>query len=316
MFYTIEEKQNDLKRLKLLNEHTGEYVSIIPRFGSNINELILKKRETLYDIIDGNPDRASFTGKGIFKGANLIPFPNRLKDGKYTFGGIDYQLFKNYPEEGNAAHGFIYDKPFEVIQKKSETHFAQVTLRYLYDGSLVGYPFPFELHLIYTLSDSEGFQCESRFSNKHDQSIPFGSGWHPFFTFKKKVNQLSLKFSPEKEAMLDSSLIPDGTFQDFNLFDSLKPIDKDSYDSCFYLKNGSDGHYTELYDPKAEVTIQLWQETGPGKYNYLQIYTPPHRNSIAIEPMTCTVNSFNSHDGLIILNKGQSFSAKYGVKLI
>ena len=315
MFKIIEEKQNDLERLKLLNEQSGEYVSIVPRFGSNINELVLKKNDALYDIIDGNRDQASFSGKGIFKGANLTPFPNRLKDGKYIFGGIAYQLFKNYREEGNAAHGFIYDKPFDVIRKKMETHFAQVTSRYFYDGSLAGYPFPFELKLIYTLSDSEGFQCETRAINKHNQPIPFGNGWHPFFTFKKKVDQLSLKFFSEKQVILDSSLLPDGRLRDYNLFNSFKPIGADFYDSCFYLKNGSGVHCTELYDPDADATIQLWQETGAGKYNYLQIYTPPHRNSIAIEPMTCSVNAFNNGDGLNVLEPGQIFTARYGIKL-
>ncbi|MBU0474326.1 MAG: hypothetical protein KKF62_09190 [Bacteroidetes bacterium] len=35
----------------------------------------------------------------------------------------------------------------------------------------------------------------------------------------------------------------------------------------------------------------LWQEVGKGKYNYLQFYTPPKRNSVAVEPKTRNVNS-------------------------
>ena len=58
----------------------------------------------------------------------------------------------------------------------------------------------------------------------------------------------------------------------------------------------------------------IWQETGKYKYNFLQVYTPPHRKSIAIEPMTCAPDAFNNKDGLIVLGPFESFYAVCGIK--
>jgi aldose 1-epimerase len=51
------------------------------------------------------------------------------------------------------------------------------------------------------------------------------------------------------------------------------------------------------------------------KYNFLQVYTPPHRNTIAIEPMTCLADAFNNKKGLIILKPSETASFSFGVKL-
>ncbi len=48
----------------------------------------------------------------------------------------------------------------------------------------------------------------------------------------------------------------------------------------------------------------------------LQVYILPARNSVAVEPMTCNIDAFNNHDGLIVLEAGQDFKAEYGVKVL
>lgn len=70
-----------------------------------------------------------------------------------------------------------------------------------------------------------------------------------------------------------------------------------------------------VYDKEQNIKIEPWQEKGPNKYNYLQLYIPPDRNSIAIEPMTCNIDAFNNHNGLITLQPKESFDAKYGVRV-
>ncbi len=315
MFEIIEERQNDIDRLKILNKRTGEYVSIVPQFGANVNEIVLKEGDKLYGIIDGNKNSASFKNMGIYKNAVLMPFPNRLKDGRYTFNGMAYELHQNYQREGNAAHGFIYDKPFKVNGKTIGKTEARLFLKYDYDGSISGYPFPFEVRLEYKLCAEKGFQCKTDVCNLSETDMPFGSGWHPFFTFGKPVDKLKLKFSVENHIIFDSGLLPTGLKKKYNRFDNYSVIGARPLDSCFKLSGTSGRHHTELVDEDEDIKIVLWQETGHTKYNFLQLYIPPSRKSIAIEPMTCNVDAFNNHDGLIILKKGHTFSAGYGVQL-
>ncbi len=315
MFQILEERQNDLVRLKILNEKSGEYVSIVPQFGVNINELVLKKESGLISVLDGNTKKADFSNGGIFNSAKILPFPNRIKNGRYTIGGKNYQLDQNFPHERNAIHGLICDKTFEVSNTNITNLFGEIVFNFQYDRHHDGFPFEFETTISCKLVDGEGFVCTTRVINSGDLSMPFGEGWHPYFTFHKKVDEIQLKFLSKHIVEVDERLIPTGKVKDYNLFHTLRMINDTDFDSCFLLQDGEKIHKAEIYDPKENVTIMLWQETGFRAYNFLQVYIPPSRMSIALEPMTCNINAFNNHDGLIILEPGDSYEAQYGVNI-
>ena len=315
MFKIIEERQNDLDRLKLLNQDTGEYVSIIPRFGSNINELVLNKQGNLHSIIDGNLDKVSFAGNGVFKSANMLPFANRVKNGCFTFRGRQYQLPKNSNDDGNAVHGFIYDKLFRIKDQTVSEIETQITLEYESDSQIAGYPFPLKIKYIYTLNRETGFKCKTTVENLAETAIPFGCGWHPYFNLNNKIDELKLMFSAQEHILVDTALIPNGLTEKYTRFNTMKSIGAQSFDACFKIDGSSNLHTTKLYNEVENLEIVLWQETGDAKYNYLQLYIPPSRESIAIEPMTSNVNAFNNQQGLIVLKSRQKFAASYGVQL-
>ena len=52
------------------------------------------------------------------------------------------------------------------------------------------------------------------------------------------------------------------------------------------------------------------------QYPYLQIFTPPHRNSIAIENLSAAPDALNSFKGLQVLEPQEriSFSTKFVIK--
>jgi aldose 1-epimerase len=315
MYKIFEDTNNDLSRLGIVNDDTDEYVSIIPQFGANINELVMKHGSGLIAILDGNTKKDQFKGSGIFNSAKLLPFPNRIENGIYSFNGQNYQLEINYKNEGNAIHGLIYDKPFELIHSESSETFAEIVLAYQYDARLSGFPFKYKVEMVYRLEVNKGLICKTNVLNTDNKPMPFGDGWHPFFSFNKSIDDLYLKFSAEELILVDDRLIPTGEFKKFDQYNSLAPIKNAEFDTCFLLSQRSKEHTTEIYDPETNARISIWQETGPRKYNYLQIYTPLQRKSIAIEPMTCNVNAFNNHKGLIILNPGEHFRANYGIRV-
>jgi len=303
------------KKIKCINENTGTYVIIHPGFGANVSKLVLGDKNNLFSVLDGNDTIEDFKGNQIFKGAKLYPFPNRIKDGEYKFKSSIFHLALNYPEENNACHGFIFDKEFSIIESAENSDKALVTLTYKYDGEIKGYPFPFNLNITYSLS-IDGFTCTTNIENKSSKPMPMGDGWHPFFTFGKKIDDLHIQFPSSYLFEVDDRLIPTGRKETYKKFNKFKKIGNTEFDSCFEFQSSKKGiQMTEIFDPEQNSTIQLWQETGVNKYNYLQIYTPPHRNSIAIEPMTCVANSFNNNIGLIELPKGGTFEARYGVRL-
>jgi aldose 1-epimerase len=62
--------------------------------------------------------------------------------------------------------------------------------------------------------------------------------------------------------------------------------------------------------------LDIWQKAGIEQYNAIQIYTPPDRMSIAIEPMTSEPDALNHHRGLIVIPPGEERAFTFGCDFI
>ena len=294
---------------KLFNSMTKEYVDIIDGLGGNITQMSLNKNGILYSIIEGPNENEINTGNPMYKSTKLIPFPNRIENGRFTFNGKSYQLPINGGK--HAMHGLIYDKTLEFVDAKSDQTQALLTLKYKYDGTLPGYPFKYNAIITYKLLKDRGFACETNITNEDTVPFPIGDGWHPYFKTKGKVDKLQIKI-PSKYRVEVNELIPTGKLIPEKYPDAIM-IGNKNYDTGFVLDEKEGRNATEIYDRELDINLVIWQETGKGKYNYMQIYIPAERKSIAIEPMSCATNAFNNKMGLIVLEPGQSFKASYGV---
>jgi aldose 1-epimerase len=315
MFEIREENREGLNRLLIVNNNSREYISVIPDFGANVNEIHLKKGNRLHAVLAGNQTRDNFNGSGIFNSAKMLPFPNRIADGHYQFNGRSYQLEKNFSQEGNAIHGLIYFQKFELIRQDVQETYAEGVLGLQCENLHPGFPFRFKVECIYRLDSSGEFTGTTKVINNGSQSFPFGEGWHPFFGFNTLVDQLSLQFNAQELILVDERLIPTGRKVRYDKFNNLRPIADTLFDSCFRLAVNGHRHTSVLYDHAEDLRVELWQETGERGYHYLQVYIPPSRQSIALEPMTCNVNAFNNKEGLIILEPGDTYLGQYGVRL-
>ena len=112
---------------------------------------------------------------------------------------------------------------------------------------------------------------------------------------------------------LNSTSIPTGrscSFQDFSDGAKLNGV---ALDDCFAIDDDSDSFVVRLQDPQGEVELHIWQDQ---PCQFLQLFTPPHRNSIAVEPMTCLIDAFNNKAGLTELAVGDTLTLSCGVKLM
>ncbi|MFQ6011520.1 MAG: hypothetical protein ACE5KG_05045, partial [Nitrososphaerales archaeon] len=117
MFRIDEESFGRFKQLKLVNTGSKEHVSVIPDYGANVNEIVLTKKTRSYSVLDGAKNYSELTKNEWFKGAKLIPFANRIRDGKYRFEGRSYKLPTNFPSQRHAIHGLLYDRKFNVKER-------------------------------------------------------------------------------------------------------------------------------------------------------------------------------------------------------
>ncbi|MFN3405457.1 MAG: aldose 1-epimerase [Cytophagaceae bacterium] len=298
-----------------LESADGSKIEILPDYGAILNAFYCRIDDNLINIIAGSKDESELStkGKSQYRSSKLFPFPNRIKDGKYNFNGCDFNFPINHPAENNALHGFVFDRKFEIKKLITEKDFASVTLSYAYDGTYPGFPFPFELNITHKFS-SNNYECKTEVSNTGNSTFPMGSGWHPYFGLGKSINELVVELPEARLAEVDHRLIPTGSYKEIKMETGVI-LGTRSFDSCFELKNiNQPKQIVKISDPELKLNISFWQSTGEKGYNFLQVYTPPERDIIAIEPMTCLPDAFNNKVGLITLKPESKWSGTYGIK--
>lgn len=287
-------------------------LELVAEFGGLSNRLRLGKLgKPAVDIIAGLANRHEMETDGGFRGIPLFPFANRLDGGKYDYNDQAHQFEQNEKARSNTLHGFLqHIQPAITHDKKS------ATLLYLYDGSIQGYPFPAEIKMTYTLGNEGSLTIDFKVSNRHNESIPVGIGWHPYFKLDQKVDNLKLQLPPVTRTEVNERMLPTGVQLDFNDFEKLSLIGDTQFDDCLKLISTESARKVKLWSDTLNQGIELWQQTGPNGYNFIQVCTPPDRQSIAIEPVSCGVNAFNTNEGLIHLEPNTSFNTQCGVQLI
>lgn len=321
----------------LLNETTGEMANIIPGFGAVLRQLVLHYKKTpsdntgneagLFAVIEAPESPQALFASEAYASAILYPFANRIQHGVYAFEGTKYALPMNETRRNNALHGLVTNQPFAVINEEATDQFARLTLRHTHAGDLDGYPFPFELTLTYTLS-ADGLTLAYSGLNNGTTPSPATFGWHPYFTLKSFpqatesgvaesdtiLDEMTLSIPAQSVVVLNDDLMPTGVVN--SLATTQFTLKDWQVDSPFIVSaTEADFVETHLHAPKQGVTLVVSQETGPGKLNYVGVFTPPKRDRIAIEPQTGNVNAFNTGEGLSVLEPGDALEGWVRVAL-
>jgi aldose 1-epimerase len=252
-------------------------------------------------------------------GTPLIPWPNRLADGSYSFAGNDYRVALSEPERGNAIHGFLRWRSWRAIERQPERVVMGIVLH-----PMSGYPFALDVRVAYEL-DATGLNVVTSAVNVGDAACPFGAGQHPYLSgggglIDECTLQLdaATRILTDDERKLPTGRAPvEGTAFDFRRSRTLgeQQIDfayadlaRDSGGAARVRLGGPDG-----------ATVELWVDP---RYRYLELYTGDdlapgrRRRGLGAEPMTCPPNAFATGEDIVRLAPGESFSAAWGVRLV
>lgn len=102
------------------------------------------------------------------RGQVLIPWPNRITDGRYEWDGETYQLPLNEPPY--AIHGLVRDAEWDVAGPGAFSYTLEPS---------AGYPFRLKLRMEYALGDG-GLSVRCVAENAGDRAAPFAAGFHPY----------------------------------------------------------------------------------------------------------------------------------------
>ncbi|MGB0523264.1 MAG: aldose 1-epimerase [Flammeovirgaceae bacterium] len=279
--------------------------------GAFINEFWIRLQDGKRNLIKGfaNPHELEEQLLRSYNGARLAPFPNRIADGKYSFEGIDYQLPINFPHGGHAIHGFVAGMDYEVL----ESTWNQVSLLADYLGEKNAYPFLFRSKVSFILEGNR-LTCVSEVTNMGTGNMPYAEGWHPYFQLGGKVDDWELSFPAKAQIAVNDRMIPTGQTSVYQQFNEPKLIENQAFDTCFELQEANRA-ITVVKHQSDGFQLKVFQEMGMGQYNFLQLYIPEDRTSLAIEPMTCVPDVFNNGKGLIILQPNETIQLKWGMEV-
>ncbi|RXK83433.1 aldose 1-epimerase [Filimonas effusa] len=314
MSFEVRISGNNTDQAIILEDTTSGTKAEIYRFGALLNNFSVVLESGLFNTVDGfqNPAGATQTITPFFQSAKLSPFPCRLKLGKYHFGGKDFTIQKYY-DAPNALHGLLYDAVFDIVSTASDASGASVTLQHHYNGSDAGYPFNYDIQVIWELKQGNTLTVTTTVTHENPTAIPIADGWHPYFKLDDTIDSCTLQFNSNSMLEFDATLIPTGKIHDDKRFADPAVLEGIFLDNCFALDTTVQQPVCILEGKQLRLTIIPDQS-----YPYLQLYTPSHRKSIAIENLSAAPDAFNNGIGLMRLEKNTPaiFSTTYRLETI
>jgi aldose 1-epimerase len=245
------------------------------------------------------------TGEPRFAGWLLFPWNDRIPLGRWSFEGRSGQLSPNEPEDGSAIHGFLHRRMLTPMRWGSESGEAFLELKAdIAPGEEPGWPFALILHVTYRLVRGS-FTMDFCVENRGNERAPFALGWHPYFRLEGSSREWTLEHRGELQVPVGPDLLPlggmapvEGTDVDFRKGRSLGGAALD-----IALTAPPDGRW-ELRSPRGAC---LGFEADPSLFGFTQVYTPPDRLSVALEPISSPTDAFNRAGlGLHVLAGGES----------
>ncbi len=303
--------ENDLSLVRLQDNATNTIISVLPDYGALLHGFEIPLQGSQYNIIDNYSSKEDLQ-KNLelsYKSSKLSPFVCRIPGGRYELEGHEFEISKKFID-GSAIHGLLYDKPFKVLSEFADDHKASITLRYHYKEDDPGYPFHYVCEVRYTLHTLQRLQVETTILNLEEFDIPIADGWHPYFTLGGTVNDYELQFMSGTMLEFNDKLIPTGKYITESTFNSPSRLGTRQFDNCFMLQVQEGLPCCVLRNPQNRLTLSFYTDTG---YSYLQIYTPDHRKSIAIENLSGAPDCFNNGMGLMMLppRRSETFHVWY-----
>ncbi len=290
----------------------GAQRAVVTEVGATLREYVVGNEP----ILDGfGVDDWSHDGRGQV----LAPWPNRLGDGRYEFGGELCQAAIDEPARGNAIHGLVRWVPW-----RAEAHAQNmVALSYVIRPT-PAYPHVLRLRVTYRVG-RDGLSVSASAENLGARALPFGLGFHPYLTVGTgRVDTTVLCLPGRERLVLDDRRLPTGEVRPVagTELDLTRPraIGSTRLDACYTAleRDASGLAWATLEAPGQGRTVAVWMD---GQFGYVMCYTGDEvsepdrrRRSVAIEPMTCPPDALRSGEGVVVLEPGERFEAGWGIR--
>ena len=204
------------------------------------------------DLLIGPDPSLPAAGWGSYP---MVPWAGRIRNGRFTFDGVDHQLPINF--ETHAIHGTGFEQPWQVLERDARSCVLQCGLGWVLGGEAAQLIELAENSLTCTLTVRAG-----------ENPMPATIGWHPWFV---KPDRVDLRF--DRMYLRDDDYITDGRI--------VSPPPPPPWDDCFAGPLAT----PRLWIGNIEVAIA-------SDCNYWVVYDMP-AHATCVEPQTATPDAFN-----------------------
>ncbi|MFF2296131.1 aldose 1-epimerase family protein [Arthrobacter sp. NPDC058127] len=288
---------------------SGDYAASIVQRSGALRQLTFRGRDLVVPFPSGEPIPD-------YRGIIAAPWPNRIADGSYRHDSAVLHLPLNEPARRTALHGLVFDQLWTLQAGSADT----LSLGYELAAS-AGYPFRLSLQVDYRL-DGDGLHTTVTARNLGERTAPYGVCPHPYLLAgPAPLDDWTLELPAESfmEVTADR-LLPLGTRavagHEFD-FRTPRTIGATEIDHAFTdIAFDDDGTARMVVrDPSGTGVGMSWDRNSP----WLQVHTAdkptplPNRLGLAVEPMTCPPDAFNSGQDLARLEAGSVHEAQWTI---
>jgi aldose 1-epimerase len=205
----------------------------------------------------------------------LVPYSNRIRDGRLVFDGEVVRLARNWPGVNHPMHGDGWAHRWEVVTATSVS--AEIVYQHERASDTGGWPFRYLARQSYRL-ESDRLVMRIALENLEDRAVPAGIGLHPFFVRDRRT---MLALGAESVWTADAEVLPleriaVPTPWDFS---TARPVDPVTLDNCF---DGWDGRASITW-PDHSLRLDL-EASEP--FRHVVIYSPPGQRFFCVEPVS------------------------------
>ncbi|NYZ12168.1 aldose 1-epimerase [Azospirillum sp. RWY-5-1] len=274
--------------------------ALCPRVGGSIARLVLDTAAGPVDLLRPTPDRAlpegSFGGGTAdqFASFPLVPFSNRIAQGRFTFDGRPVRLPCPPPHAPHAIHGHGWAAPWRLDAADGRS--ARLVYSHPADS------WPWRYTAVQTLAlDPEGLSVGMEMTNDSDAPMPAGLGVHPYFP-KPPGTRLTARAGSvwlNGPTILPERRAPVPPEWDFSTGATMDGV---------VIDNGFPG-----WDGTAVVSwpdrgLALTMRADP-LFRHLIVYAPPGGDFMCVEPVSHMTDAVNRRDvpdsGFTVLAPGE-----------
>jgi aldose 1-epimerase len=281
----------------------GAARAVVVELGGALRSLSVGGR----DLVQGYDETEPVTGG---RGQHCAPWPNRVRDGSWSWRGQDLQLPVNEVSRGTAIHGLVRWQPWEVLEHTADT--ARLRTLVLPQP---GWPGALE-HIVTWRLDPRGLRCDVRVLNVGSDECPFGYAAHPYLVCPPaRVDELTLDLPAGSQVLVEPDrLLPTGSARCDPGPRSLAGV---QLDTCFGSLSsdraallGPDGRGVELV---ADRTVFPWRQVYTG--DDLPV-VEQRRTAVALEPMTCPPDALRTGEDLVVLSPQEWWEGQWELRAV